>query len=93
MRHKKSLTNAFIVMAVADRPASSQALWRFIAMVRDHDWRDQFNRECFGAFTIVKGCGPVNYCCEGLIIALHGVCGPEALCGERLIVVLHDVCG
>jgi hypothetical protein len=36
MRHKKSLTDAFIAMVAADRPTSSQALWRFIAMVRDH---------------------------------------------------------
>jgi hypothetical protein len=37
MQHKKSLTDAFIAMVVADRPTSSQVLWRFIAMVRDRD--------------------------------------------------------
>ena len=36
-RHKKSLTNAFVAMGVANRPASSQVLWSFIAMVRDCD--------------------------------------------------------
>jgi hypothetical protein len=29
MTTQKSLTNAFVAMAVADRPASLQALWRF----------------------------------------------------------------
>ncbi len=62
-------------MAVADKPASSQLLWRFIAMVRDHDWHDQFNHVRFGAFTIAEGHGPVTYCGEGLVVALHGVHG------------------
>jgi hypothetical protein len=78
MQHKKSLTDGFIAMVVADRPASLQALWRFIAMVRDHDWCNQFNHECFGAFTIIEGCGPVTYCDEGLVIALHGIRSPNA---------------
>ncbi len=42
-----------------------------------HDW---FNRECFGAFTIAEGCGPVTYCGEGLVVALHGICNPNAAC-------------
>jgi hypothetical protein len=40
MQHKKSLTNAFIVMVVTDRPASTQVLWHLIVMGRDHDWWD-----------------------------------------------------
>jgi hypothetical protein len=93
MQHKKSLTNAFVATAVTDRLASLQALWHFIAMVKDHNWHDQFNRERFGTFTIIEGCGPVTYCGDGLVIALHGVCGPKALCGKRPIIVLHDVRG
>jgi hypothetical protein len=77
MQHKKSLTDTFVAMAVADRPASSQALWRFIALVRDCDWHNVFNCECFGAFTIVEGCGPVTYCGEGLVIALHSIRSPD----------------
>jgi hypothetical protein len=103
MGHKKSLTNTFVAMAVADRPASLQVLWRFIAIVRDCNWCNQFNREHFGAFMIVKGHGPVNYCGEGLSVALHGLCGPNAAyqmtysancpCGEGLIVAFFDKCG
>ncbi len=44
-------------------------------MVRDRDWHDRFNRDRFGAFTIVEGRGPVTYCGEGLVVALHGVRG------------------
>ncbi len=80
-------------MVVAERPVSLQALWRFIAMVRDCDWHDQFNCERFGAFKIVEGHGPVTYCGKGLVIALHIVHGSNALCGKRLIVVLYDICG
>jgi hypothetical protein len=76
-----------------NRPASSQALWRFIAMVWDRDWRDRFNRERFGAFTIVKGRGPVTHCGEGLVVASHSIRDPIALSAERLIVALHDVRG
>ncbi len=72
-QHKKSFTNAFVAMAVADRPASSQALWHFIAIVRDCNWHDWYNCECFGAFTIIEGHGPVTYCGEGLGVALHNV--------------------
>jgi hypothetical protein len=41
--------------------------------VRDRDWRNQFNCERFGAFTIVKGRGPVTYCGEwaGHCLARH----------------------
>jgi hypothetical protein len=55
-------------MVVADRPASLQSLWCFIAMVRDFNWRDQYNCERFGAFTIIKGPDPVTYCGEGLLL-------------------------
>jgi hypothetical protein len=38
MMTQKSLTNAFVAMAVAERPVSLQeALLRFIAMVRGHN--------------------------------------------------------
>ncbi len=93
MQHTKSLTNTFVAMAAADRPDSLQALWRFIAMIRDCNWRNWFNCERCGTFTIVKGRGPVTYCGEGLLVALHGICNPKALCGKRLIVVLHNVHG
>ncbi len=42
-------------------------------MVRNRNRHDQFNRDCFCAFTIVKGRGPVTYCGEGLVVALHNV--------------------
>ena len=29
-------------------------------------------------FAIVEGCGPVTYCSEGIIVALHGVRDPNA---------------
>ncbi len=48
-------------------------------MIRDCDWRDKFYRGCFGAFTIVKGLGPVTHCGKGLILALYGVRGPISL--------------
>jgi hypothetical protein len=78
MQHEKSLTDTFIAMAVADRPASLQALWRFIAMVKDRNWRNQSYRGLFGTFTIVKGHHPVALCGEGLVVALHCVRGPNA---------------
>jgi hypothetical protein len=74
----KVLDQHFFVVAVANRPASSQVLWCFIAMVRDCDWHNQFYCECFGTFTIVKGCGPVTYYGEELVVALHSVHGPNA---------------
>jgi hypothetical protein len=35
------LTDLFVAMAVAERPVILQALWRLIAMVTDHHWRNQ----------------------------------------------------
>jgi hypothetical protein len=75
MTTQRSLTDAFLAMVVAERPVSLQALWRFIAMVRGCNWRNQFYPERFGAFTILKGCGPVTHFGEGLVFALHGVHG------------------
>jgi hypothetical protein len=65
-------------VAVANRPASLQALWRFIAMVKDCDWCNQSYLGRFGAFTIIEGRGPVTYCGAGLVVALHGVRNPNA---------------
>jgi hypothetical protein len=47
-------------------------------MVKGRNWCDQSYRGRFGAFTIVKGGGPVTYCGEGLVVALHGVRDPNA---------------
>ncbi len=91
MTTQSSLTNTFVVMAVAKGTVSTQALWRLIAMVRGHDSCNQFNCEHFGAFTIVEGCGPVTHCGKGLVLSLYGVRVPKVLCGKRLIVILHDV--
>ncbi len=90
---EESLTNTFVVTAVAEAQASLQAIQHFIAMMRDCDPHDQFYHRRFGTFTIIEGCGPVALCGKGLVIALHGVLGPEALCGKRFIIVLHDTCG
>ena len=50
---------------------------------------DQFNCERFGAFTIVEGCGPVTYCGDGLVVALHGMRNPNAAyqCTRSLVLV------
>ncbi len=93
MTTQRSLANAFVAMAVAERTVSLQALWRFIAMVRGYNWHNQFHCERFGAFMIVKGCGPAAHCGKGLVVALHGVLGLKGLRDERLIIVLHDVRG
>ncbi len=69
-------------MAVAKAQASLQVLWRFIAIVRGCNWHDWFYCECFGAFTIVDGCGPVAHCGEGLVVALHGIHGQLPLWQE-----------
>ncbi len=43
----------------------------------------------FGAFTIVKGCGPVALCGKGLVVALHSIRSP-VFCGKGLnVVALH----
>jgi hypothetical protein len=47
-------------------------------MVKGRDWCDQSYRWRFGAFTIVEGRGPVTYCGEGLVVALHGVLDSNA---------------
>ncbi len=84
---QKSLANAFVAMAVADRAASLHALWHFIAMVRDCNYCNWFDCEHFGAFMIIKGCGPVTYCGEGIVVALHSI-----MALMRLIVAWHVVC-
>jgi hypothetical protein len=68
MTTQRSLTNAFVAMVVGETQVSLQALWRFIAMVKGCDWGNQFYRECFGTFTIVKGCGPVTNEVEGIAL-------------------------
>ncbi len=93
MTTQRSLTDTFVVMAVAERTVSLQVLWCFIAIVRGCNWRNWFYPERIGTFTIVKEGGPVAHCGKGLVVALHGVRGSKALCGERLIVVLHDIHG
>jgi hypothetical protein len=40
---KRSLTDSFVAIAVAERPVLSQALWCLIAIVRDCDWHDHFS--------------------------------------------------
>ncbi len=47
-------------------------------MVKDRNWCNQFYRGRFGAFTIVKGCGPVTYYGKGLVAALHSIRSPNA---------------
>ncbi len=78
-------------MAVTKRPASLQALWLFIAIIRDCNWHNWFYRGCFGASAIIKGCGSVDLCGKGLIIALHNKHGPIALCGKGLIIIPSPV--
>ncbi len=73
MTTQKSLTNAFVAMAVEKAQASLQAQWCFIAMMRDRNWLNQVYHKRFGAFTIVKDCGLVAHCSKGLIIALHSL--------------------
>jgi hypothetical protein len=75
-------TNGFVVMAVAEKPISVQVLRRFIAIMRDCDWCNQFYCGLFGAFTIIKGCGPVALCGKGLVVALHGI-GDQLPCVAR----------
>ncbi len=52
---------------------------------------NQFYCGCFGAFTIVKGHGPVAHCGKELVIALHSMLIPKVLCGKRLIILLSPV--
>ncbi len=47
--------------------------------MKDCDWCNQFHRWHFGAFTIIKGLGPVGLWGKGLVVPLHGVCGPIPL--------------
>jgi hypothetical protein len=82
MTMQRSLTNAFVAMVVAKRPVSLQVLWRFIKMMRGYNWGNWFYCERFGAFAIVKGCGPVTHCNKGqgplwqeAIIAFHNIRG------------------
>jgi hypothetical protein len=79
MRTQKSFTNTFVAMAVVERPVSLQALWRFIAMMRDCDWHNQFYCKCFGIFAIVEGHGPAALCGKGLVVPLHGIRNPIPL--------------
>ncbi len=53
MTTEKAMIDAFIAMVAAEAQASLQAVWCFIAMMRDRDWHDQFYRRHSGAFTIM----------------------------------------
>jgi hypothetical protein len=62
MMTQMSLTNAFVAMAVAVGPVSSQVLWCSMEMMRGCDKCNQFYGVRFGAFRIVKGHGPDALC-------------------------------
>ncbi len=66
----KSLTDAFVAMAVAEAQASLQVLCCFIVMMRDCDQHNQFYCRHFGTIAIIEGCGPVVLCGKGLVVAL-----------------------
>ncbi len=75
MMTQKSLTDAFVAVAVKEAQASLQVLWCFITMIRDCNWLNQVYCKHFGTFMIVKCWGPVAQYGEGLVVPLHGIHG------------------
>ncbi len=74
----KSLTNAFVAMAVTERPSSLQVLWHLFVMMKDHDWRNQFYCGRFGIFHNCWKSLPSHSMWQGVVIALHSICSPNA---------------